>query len=109
MLAPGRRNLHPLCLNGGGGDHWLEGAVGVNNTLYWIRRADNARLEKDHLLFLAYDLNLDMWLEGHLKGSASFFFRNKSICGETDALPFSMWRSRGSASFNLQITMFAVL
>jgi hypothetical protein len=76
MLMPAERNLHRLCQRYGR-DAWLKEAVGVNDTLYWIRRPEDFRL-RDDILFVAYDLNLDMWLEGHLKGPASFFMEDYS-------------------------------
>ncbi|KAE8099026.1 hypothetical protein FH972_017042 [Carpinus fangiana] len=45
----------------------------AGNTLYWIKRKEAL---KDDLLFIAYDLNLDMWLKGCLKGHILFFFRD---------------------------------
>lgn len=69
----GRRKLHPLC--GYRDDVWLERPRIVNNTLYWIDRSDDLQLQDD-ILFIAYDLDLDMWLEGDLKGFGIFFFQD---------------------------------
>jgi hypothetical protein len=44
-----------------------------------------------------------MWLEGHLKGSASFFLGKKSICGGTGGLP-----DRRPAFFHVEKQRFCV-
>jgi len=64
MLAPVKCKLHRLC-----DVRWQARAVSVSNTLYWIERPDNEEF-KDDILFIAYDLDLDLdlWLEGSLKG-----------------------------------------
>jgi len=58
---------------------WLEIAVGVENTLYWIVRPIG--MDED-IFFIAYDVNSDMWLDGYLKGLGRFFFQEYSIWGE---------------------------
>jgi hypothetical protein len=50
--------------------------VCVNNTLYWIKPGMGV---KDDLLFIAYDLDLDMWLQGCLNGFGRFFFQDYSL------------------------------
>jgi hypothetical protein len=75
MLAPAKRKLHRLC-----DTRWRERAVSVGNTLYWIERPEDEVL-KDDLLFIAYDLDLDLWLEGTLKEHGVFFFQDYGILG----------------------------
>ncbi|KAE8099013.1 hypothetical protein FH972_017030 [Carpinus fangiana] len=67
-LVPAERWLHhDLCDDT---DSWPGNCVSAGNTLYWIKR------EQDDLLFIAYDLDLNMWLKGCLKGHGMFFFRH---------------------------------
>ena len=54
-------------------DGWPEKCVSAGNTLYWIKHEKALR---DDLLFIAYDLDLNMWLEGCLKGHRLFFFQD---------------------------------
>jgi hypothetical protein len=79
---------------------WLEIAVGVENTLYWIVRPIG--MDED-IFFIAYDVNSDMWLDGYLKGLGRFFFQEYSIwgehtrpsffsSGEAEVLPLSMFQ-----------------
>jgi len=75
MLAPAKRKLHRLC-----DTRWKVRAVSVGNTLYWIERPEDEVL-KDNLLFIAYDLDLDLWLEGTLKEHGVFFFQDYGILG----------------------------
>jgi len=56
-LAPARRMLHPMYRF-----DWLERTLGVGNTLYWIER------KLDEILLIAYDLDLDVWLQGPVPG-----------------------------------------
>jgi len=65
MLAPSKRKLHPMW-----DDEWVGRAVTVGNTLYWIQRVD------DIILLIAYDLDLDQWLEGRLKGLTNYDFES---------------------------------
>jgi len=41
---------------------WLERTLGVGNTLYWIERKHR------EILLIAYDLDLDVWLQGPVPG-----------------------------------------
>jgi len=75
MLAPAKRKLHRLC-----DTRWRERAISVGNTLYWIERHEN-EVFKDDILFIAYDLNLNLWLEGTLKEHGVFFFQDYGILG----------------------------
>ncbi|KAE8099028.1 hypothetical protein FH972_017044 [Carpinus fangiana] len=68
-LAPAERWLHSEVCDDTDGSPGK--CVSAGNTLYWIKRK-----KKDDLLFIAYDLDLDMWLEGCLKGHGRFFFRD---------------------------------
>lgn len=76
VLAPAKRKVRPMCNEG-----WLGRAVSAGNTLYSIKRPYNTALKND-VLFIAYDLNLDMWLEGCLKGHGIFFFQDYGILGK---------------------------
>jgi len=62
MLAPAQRNIHP---------HYPKGStqrtVTVHNTLYWFT------LVNDEVFLIAYNLDLDMWLEGSLKDFGIFY------------------------------------
>ncbi|GLT57378.1 hypothetical protein SLA2020_303560 [Shorea laevis] len=72
MLAPSKRKLHRFSV--GRHEDWCqEGAVSANNTLYWIHHADKFRDRLDEILLIAYDLDLDVWLEGHIKGIKNLF------------------------------------
>jgi hypothetical protein len=64
-LGPGRRKLHPMYCN-----DWVSSAVSVGNRLYWVRR----KYDDVTLLMIAYDLDLDVWLEGPVKGLESSSF-----------------------------------
>jgi hypothetical protein len=75
MLAPAKRKLHRLC-----DTRWRERAISVGNTLYWIERHED-EVFKDDILFIAYDLNLNLWLEGTLKEHGVFFFQDYGILG----------------------------
>jgi len=62
MLAPAKRNIHR---------HYPTGVphrtVTVHNTLYWIT------LVNDEALLIAYNLDLDTWLEGSLEDFGIFY------------------------------------
>ncbi|XP_062153411.1 uncharacterized protein LOC133861636 [Alnus glutinosa] len=75
MLAPAKRKLHRLC-----DTRWRERAISVGNTLFWIERHED-EVFKDDILFIAYDLDLDLWLEGTLKEHGVFFFQDYGILG----------------------------
>jgi len=79
MLAPAKRKLHRFCDARCRDDVWLEGAVSVNNTLYWINRTNKWIDRTDEILLIAYDLDLDMWLEGRLKGITNLFFQDYEL------------------------------
>ncbi|KAE8124091.1 hypothetical protein FH972_019001 [Carpinus fangiana] len=68
-LARAKRWLHDDVCDGS----WHGNCVSAGNTLYWIKRE---KALKDDLLFIAYDLDLNMWLKGCLKGHRLFFFRD---------------------------------
>ncbi|KAE8021288.1 hypothetical protein FH972_007193 [Carpinus fangiana] len=72
-LKPSKRELDPMFFEEQEYPH-----VCVNNTLYWIKPG---MAVKDDLLFIAYDLDLDMWLEGCLNGFGRFFFQDYSMWG----------------------------
>jgi len=76
MLEPAKRKLPRYRVHGD--ELWQERPLSVDNTLYWIERPIGM---KDDILFIAYDLNSDLWLEGHL-GLERFFFPEYSILGE---------------------------
>lgn len=56
-LEPARRKLHPMCRR-----EWLQRSLSVGNTLYWIER------RHDEIMLIAYDLDLDVWLERRVEG-----------------------------------------
>ncbi|KAE8099066.1 hypothetical protein FH972_017076 [Carpinus fangiana] len=73
-LAPAKRWHHDhVCDNTDSGPG---NCVSAGNTLYWIKRE---KALKDDLLFIAYDLDLNMWLEGCLRGHGIFFFQDYGI------------------------------
>jgi hypothetical protein len=59
-LAPARRKLHLMCRR-----EWLQRPLSVGNTLYWIEN------KHDVNILIAYDLKLDVLLEGHVEGLES--------------------------------------
>ncbi|XP_062151766.1 uncharacterized protein LOC133860119 isoform X2 [Alnus glutinosa] len=71
MLAPAERELHPEYPVG-----FNRRAVTVHNTLYWVIRA----YRREEITLLAYDLDLDMWLEGRLKGLGILLFEDDKSC-----------------------------
>ncbi|XP_059463031.1 uncharacterized protein LOC132191915 isoform X2 [Corylus avellana] len=73
-LAPAKRFLHKLIC-----DSWPGSSVSAGNTLYWIKREEAL---SDDMLFIAYDLDLNMWLEGCLKGHGRFFYQDYGILDE---------------------------
>lgn len=73
LLVPAKRQLHHMCK-----EDWVGRAASVGNTLYWIEREN---VLKDDILFIAYDLGLNMWVEGCLKGHGIFFFQDYGILG----------------------------
>jgi hypothetical protein len=101
--VPAKRKLHHMCK-----EDWVGRAVSVGNTLYWIERDT---VLNDDILFIAYDLGLNMWLEGRLKGHGIFFFQDYGILGcEARCPSFLHWRSSGFASYNVQtMIIFVVL
>jgi hypothetical protein len=56
-LEPARRKIHPMCRR-----EWLQRTLSVGNTLYWIER------RHDEIMLIAYDVDLDVWLERHVEG-----------------------------------------
>jgi hypothetical protein len=76
LLEPAKRELPRYRVYGD--ELWLERPISVNNTLFWVERPIGM---KGHILFIAYDLNSDLWLEGHL-GLGRFFFPEYSDFGE---------------------------
>jgi hypothetical protein len=68
--VPARRMLHPMYRF-----DWLERTLGVGNTLYWIER------KLDEILLIAYDLNLDVWLQGPVPGLECGFIPYCEVSG----------------------------
>jgi hypothetical protein len=69
MLAPAERELHRNYPVGS-----LQRTVVVHNTLYWVTRVAN------EIRLLAYDLDLDTWVEGRLKGLGILLFDADESC-----------------------------
>ncbi|XP_059437136.1 putative F-box/kelch-repeat protein At2g29810 [Corylus avellana] len=69
-LAPARRKLHPMCRRG-----WLERPLSVSNTLYWVEH------KHDVNILIAYDLKLDVWLEGRVEGLESSCLPDCEVTG----------------------------
>ncbi|KAE7998793.1 hypothetical protein FH972_003301 [Carpinus fangiana] len=59
------RKIHPNYPVGS-----LQKTVTVDNTLYWVARKAN------EIILIAYNLNLDMWLEGRLQGLGILLFED---------------------------------
>jgi hypothetical protein len=57
---------------------------------------------KDDILFIAYDLDLDLWLEGRLKGFGRFFFQDYGTLG-------LRWLGRPPAFLHLEKQRFCLL
>jgi hypothetical protein len=65
FLEPAERKIHPNYPVGS-----LQKTVTVDNTLYWVARKAN------EIILIAYNLDLDMWLEGRLQGLGILLFED---------------------------------
>ena len=65
FLEPAERNIHPNYPVGS-----LQKTVTVDNTLYWVAR------KASEIILIAYNLDLDMWLEGRLRGLGILLFED---------------------------------